>query len=315
MAAPETSETQEPEDLVPSGPGGEATDSPGIEPTAKPSRKGKLGFGGWLAAAWILTVVAVAIFAPLLPIDDPARQQYRPGMGWFDDGHPFGTDQNGRDVFARVLWGSRVSLMIGVGAVLIGMVVGGALGLYAGYFRNRAASAISWAFDALLAFPALVLALALVAVLAPGGEATDLRRNMVIVIALGIVAIPLLGRITRGATLAWSQREFVLAARSLGARDLRIMVREVLPNVLPAMFSIALLSVAVAVVAEGGLAVLGAGTQSISWGSVIANNPGGVQRTPHVILAPSMFLFLTVLAINYVGDIVRARFDVRESLL
>lgn len=311
MAAPETSATDDdPQDLELTG-----ADTPRSEPVATPSKKAKLGIGGWLALIWLVLMLVAATLTPLLPLKDPGRQQYIPRLGAFEDGHLLGTDGNGRDVLARVVWGSRISLIIGVAAVALGLVAGGALGLYAGYFRNRLSSAISWAFDALLAFPALVLALALVAVLAGGADASDLRRNTVIILALGIVGIPLLGRITRGATLAWSQREFVLAARSLGARDIRIMVREVLPNVLPAMFSIALLSVAVAVIAEGGLAVLGAGTQSISWGSIIAGGRGELQRAPHVVMAPSIFLFLTVLAINYIGDIVRSRFDVRESLL
>src|SRR3546814_702221 len=198
----------------------------------------------------------MALFASFLPLEDPARSAFRPRLGMFSDGNIFGTDTNGRDVLARVVHGTRVSVLIGFASVSIGMVVGGALGLYAGYFRNRLASTISWLFDILLSFPAIVLALSLVAVLAGGAESSDTQKNMVIILALGIVSVPLLGRITRGTTLTWSQREFVTAARSLGAKDLRIMVREVLPNVLPAMFSLALLSVAVSIVAEGSLAVL-----------------------------------------------------------
>lgn len=277
--------------------------------------KAKLGIGGWLAIGWLAAVVGAALFAPVLPLKEPDRSLYLPRQGLFAEGNILGTDGNGRDMLARVVFGTRVSLMIGVGAVAIGMVVGGALGLYAGYFRNRLARAIAWLFDVLLAFPAIVLALSLVAVLAAGPETSDLQRNLVIMGALGIVSVPLLGRITRGTTLAWSQREFVTAARALGARDLRIMTREVLPNVVPAMFSIGLLSVAVSIVAEGALAVLGAGTQSISWGNLIASGRSDLQRMPHIVLEPSMAIFLTVLALNYIGDIARARFDVRESIL
>lgn len=282
---------------------------------AEPRRRARWGLGGWLALGWLGLVAAMAVLAPVLPIDDPARQQYRPGLAPFEEGRWLGTDGNGRDLFARVVHGTRISLLIGVAAVVLGLAVGGTLGLYAGYFRNRLSGAIAWLFDVLLSFPSLVLALALVAILAPGAETSDLRRNVVIVLTLGILAVPSLGRITRSAALSWSQREFVVAARALGAKDRRIMIREVLPNVLPAMFSLALLSVAIVIVAEGGLAVIGAGTQSISWGSLIAGGRDQLQRNPHVVLAPSLCLFLTVLAVNYVGDLVRARFDVRDSAL
>lgn len=278
--------------------------------------KAKLGIPGWMAVGWLAVVLVMAVLTPILPIEDPLKSQFIPRQGPFESGENLlGTDGNGRDVLARVVTGTRVSLLIGFAAVSLGLVIGGALGLYSGYFRNRLATAIAWIFDVLLAFPALVLALSLVAVLASGADTSDTQRNIVIIVALGVVSIPLLGRITRGTTLAWSQREFVTAARSLGTKELRIMIREVMPNVLPALFSIALLSVAVAIVAEGGLAVLGAGTTSISWGSIIASGRSDLQRMPHVVLIPSLMIFLTVLSLNYLGDIARARFDVRESIL
>ena len=166
------------------------------------------------------------------------------------------------------------------------------------------------AFDVMLAFPQLVLALAIVAFL--GATA----RN--VILAITIVSVPILGRIARANTLTWSQREFVLAARTLGAKNLRIMFREVLPNVVPAMLSIALLGVAVAIVAEGGLSLLGVGVQSEygSWGVLIATNrPEIEQGAPWAVFGPSGAIFLTVLALNYLGDVVRARFDVRGSAL
>jgi peptide/nickel transport system permease protein len=140
---------------------------------------------------------------------------------------------------------------------------------------------------------------------------------VVLILALGIVSIPVLGRISRATTLTWAQREFVLAARAMGQRDRSIMWGEVLPNVLPAMFSIALLGVAVVIVAEGGLSVLGVGVQlpTPSWGNMIAEGRGDLRDAPHVVLIPTIVIFLTVLALNYLGDVVRARFDVRESAL
>jgi peptide/nickel transport system permease protein len=140
---------------------------------------------------------------------------------------------------------------------------------------------------------------------------------IVLIFALGVVSVPVLGRITRANTLAWSEREFVLAARAMGARNRSIMFGEVLPNVLPAMFSIALLGVAVVIVAEGALSVLGVGVQlpTPSWGNIIAEGRADLRDSPHIVLVPTVVIFATVLALNFLGDVVRARFDVRESAL
>jgi peptide/nickel transport system permease protein len=292
-----------------------ATPTGGAVPTKSP--RASLGLGGWLAIGWMVLILLLALVAPLLPfLPDPNTGRGNPARApMFTDGHFFGTDGNGRDVLSRTIYGTRVSMLIGVTAVAFGFIIGGALGMYAGYFKNPLASFITWLFDVLLAFPALVLALSLVAILASGDDVTITHRNMVLILALGIVSIPLLGRITRANTMTWSQREFVTAARSLGAKDLRILFREVLPNVLPAMFSIALLGIAVTIVAEGGLAVIGVGSQSISWGNLIADGRLTLQQLPHVVFIPSAAIFFTVLALNYLGDVVRSRFDVRESML
>jgi peptide/nickel transport system permease protein len=233
------------------------------------------------------------------------------------DGSILGGDRLGRDVLSRCIWGARTSLLVGFGSIALGLLVGGTLGLIAGYFRNRAATVLSSVFDILLAFPQLVLALTLVAVLAPAPTTAN-RRLLVLVLTLGIVSIPILGRITRANTLSWAQREFVMAAQSQGAKHWRVMIREVLPNVMPAMFSIALLGVAVAIVTEGGLAILGLSIpdgERPSWGNILASSAGDLDKTAHAIFAPSAFIFLTVLSLNYLGDVIRARFDVRESAI
>jgi peptide/nickel transport system permease protein len=276
----------------------------------------RIGLGGWLALIWLAGITLAALLAPILPIDDPYALAERsldpPSLN-----HWFGTDGTGRDVFARVIWGARTSLVVGASAVAIGLVVGGALGLIAGYHRGRTETVLTTLFDALLAFPQLVLALSLVAVLASGDDVSSTRQLLVLIVALGIVAVPILARITRANTLVWSQREFVTAARSLGATSGRVLVREVLPNVLPAMFSISLLGIAVAIVAEGGLSLLGVGVQppTPSWGNIIAVDRNNLQAAPFVIAFPTVFIFFTVLALNFLGDVVRARFDVRESAL
>lgn len=281
------------------------------------ARRARVGVAGWLAIGWLAFVVVAALLAPVLPLDDPNRnfaEIARQGPG--TAGHLLGGDGLGRDLLSRLVWGARASLLLSVSAVLVGLLVGGLLGLVSGYFRGRLDSLLTGLFDVLLSFPSLILAITLVTVFAGGAVSTS-RRMTVLILALGVVSVPVLARITRANTLAWSQREFVLAARAAGARNRSIMFREVLPNVLPAMFSISLLGIAIVIVAEGGLSILGVGVQlpTPSWGNIIAEGRGDLRRAPHIVMIPTLVIFFTVLSLNYLGDVVRARFDVRESAL
>ncbi|MEO7555410.1 MAG: ABC transporter permease [Acidimicrobiales bacterium] len=282
----------------------------------------RLGVVGVLSVAWLAGITAAAILAPVLPISDPKKPylELKDGIkiaGPGTSGHLLGGDGAAHDLFARVIWGARASLVIGFCSVLIGLLIGGALGLVAGYFRGKVDTILSSAFDTLLAIPAIVMALALVAVLAPNDPlhpVTDGRRLVVLIGALGVVSIPVLARITRASTLTWAQREFVLASRALGAKNLRIIRREVLPNVLPAMLSIALLGVGVVIVGEGGLSLLNVGlVQTPSWGVMLVQGYSDIRKSPWPTVVPSTAIFLTVLSLNYLGDVVRARFDVREA--
>jgi len=201
--------------------------------------------------------------------------------------------------------------------VAFGLLIGGMLGLMTGFFRGKVDGLITPLMNVLLAIPQFVLALSLVTVLASGAGVNSTRRLAVVVVGLGIVSIPLLGRITRANTLAWSEREFVLAAKAMGAKNGRIMLREVLPNVMPAMLSISLLGVGIAIVAEGGLSLFGVGVQlpMPSWGNIIAEGRGQMRNSPHIVIFTSLILFLTVMALNFLGDAVNRRFGVRESVL
>lgn len=287
-------------------------------PTGKSSRK-RLSVGAWLALAWMVFIVGVALLAPILPLKDPEAQNVsiaRQGIG--KAGAILGGDSNGRDMLSRLAWGARSSLTVAVGAILLGFIVGGTLGLVTGYYRGKTDTVISVIFDTLVSIPAILIAATMVVTLSPAstkGGGTHLSRQLVLILAIGVVAVPLLGRITRASTLAWSEREFVLAARAQGSKNRRIIFREVLPNVLPAMFSIALLGIAVAIVAEAGLAVLGVGVNppTPSWGNMIALERGSLAQYPYMVFLPAAMIFFTVLALNYLGDVVRARFDVREG--
>jgi len=283
-------------------------------------KKQRLGLGAWCAIIWLAVVMLSAVLAPILPIADPNHINVNIVRKGPFDGSFLGGDGNGQDVFARCIWGARVSLIVGIGAIVFALLIGGTLGLLAGYYRGRTDTILTSSFDILLALPALVLALTLIAVLSPNSldnPPTSFERLRALILTLGIVSIPVLARITRANTLAWSQREFVMAARAMGAKDRRIIMREVLPNVAPAMFSIAILGVAVVIVAEGGLALLGLSVPppSVSWGAIIATGQSNLQQAPWVVFAPSFFIFATVISLNYLGDVVRARFDVRGSVL
>lgn len=280
----------------------------GPESAAAP-REG-LGVMAWIALGWMILVVLLAVLAPLLPVPDPVNDiDTNAFLAAPSSHHLLGTTSDGHDVLSLVIFGARASLIIGVGSILAGFLVGGFLGIVGGYFKGKVGGVIGSVLDIFLAFPQLVLALAIVSFM---GQSI---RN--IVIALAIVAAPILARIARASTLTWSEREFVLAARAQGARHARVMWREILPNVLPAMFSIALLGIAVVIVAEGGLAILGVGVKppTPSWGNVINDGRSDLADAPWITLAPSAAIFFTVLALNYLGDVVRARFDVRESAL
>jgi peptide/nickel transport system permease protein len=289
-----------------------------------------LGLAAWLAIGWMVFIVGVAVTAQLgiLPVGSPndvvascARKGPFANEGTAS-GFLLGCDSNGRDMVARLAYGSWSSLVVSTGAVALGFMIGGFFGMIAGYIGGKFDTVINGAFNVLLSIPAIVLALALVAFLQAstkgvagnqGGFFND--SKVILILAIGVVSIPLLGRITRASALSWSQREFVLAARAQGAKTGRIMTREVLPNVLPAMFSIALLGIAVAIVAEGTLAILGVGVKPPipSWGNIIAQERGNLNDSPHMVFEPAILIFLTVLALNFLGDVVRARLDVRES--
>ncbi len=276
-------------------------------------RGGKLGVAGWLCLIWLLVVTAAALLAPWLPIDEPDKTDFTiltnnasPGTG----GHILGTDNNGFDIFSRLIWGGRVSLVVAVGVLVIGMTVGGLIGLLAGFFRGRIEAVLMATVDIFLAFPGLILLIAIVAFLG-----ADLKN---VVLGISLVSIPAFARIARATTLTFSQREFVVAARATGASNSRILVREILPNVLLPLSAFGLLVVAIAIVAEGSLAFLGLTSQeTISWGGMINGGRRPLQEddVAHVAMIPAFVMFLTVLAVNFLGDRFRAVFDVKDAAL
>ena len=283
------------------------------------SKKRRLGIGFWLSTVWLVIVFGLTMLAPYLPFVEKAGAfpdfSVDPAAGP-SGSHWFGVNRNGDDLFSQVVMGARTSLIIGFSVVFFGFVVGGAIGIVAGFFRGRVDRVISAIIDVLLAFPALVLALAMIAVFASDGS--TVRPNMPVVIgSLSILSVAPLARITRGITLAFAEREFVTAARTLGASNGRILRKEILPNVIPPMAVFSLTVIAVVIVAEGALAFLGlsVGGAAPTWGKLINVGRPELESAPHITFFPAGVMFLTILALNYIGDILQSKFTVREGAL
>jgi peptide/nickel transport system permease protein len=264
----------------------------------------------WISVAWLGVVTVAAVFAPLLPFVNPLAQNYEAiGVLPGSPGHLLGTDGLGRDLLSRAVYGARISLVVTLSSVAIGIVVGGGLGMLAGYFRGATERVIMAATDAMMAFPALVLLLALMATL---GSSV---RNLII--GLGILGVPAFTRLTRANTMMYAQRDFITAARSVGTRSRRILGREILPNIIPSVGAYAFLVIAMLIVAEGSLSFLGVGVPppASSWGRMISEGRDTLQSTPHIAMVPSAFMFLTVLAFNMIGDRLREESDIRGSTI
>lgn len=277
-------------------------------------REARLGFLFWASVVWLVLLVGSALFADLLPLKDPHTTFRGVARDGPSAAHWFGADNIGHDVFSRAIHGARRSLLVGTTATVIGFGIGGAIGIVAGFYRRALDTAIVAVLDVLLTIPALVLALALVAFFAPPGSSSPGEQTAWVIIALSVIAIPTIARVARAQTMVWADRDFVMAARTLGTRNLRMIARDVLPNVIPALVSFALLGLASLIIAEAALVFFGVGdVTGVSWGIMIQNGRSQLATAPHMVLFPTLFMFLTVLSLNFIGDQLRLRFDVRES--
>jgi peptide/nickel transport system permease protein len=260
-----------------------------------------------VAGALVLIVAAAAAaFAPHLPLTDPdtvdTPNRLRPPLS---ASHPLGTDEFGRDLLSRLVWGARVSLVAGVGTAGLAMLVGVVLGVLGGYYTGWIEAMVMRLTDVLMAFPYILLAIAIVAGLGPG-----LRNAM---IAIAIVGFPLYTRLVRGVVLSVKQLEFVEAARALGSSDTTILARHVLPQFVSPVLVTFSLDVGAKILATAGLSFLGLGTQppTADWGSMLATGRQFVVLSPHVVLLPGLAIFVIVFAVNLVGDALRDALDPR----
>jgi peptide/nickel transport system permease protein len=257
--------------------------------------------------ALIAIFVLIAIFASLISPFDPIQQNYDQLLKPPSLTHWFGTDNLGRDVLSRVIYGTRVSLTAGVVAVALAALIGVSLGLLAGFLGGVTDNIIMRLIDAMLAFPFLVLAISLAAILGP-----SLQNAM---LAIAVVSIPVFARVTRGQVLSERERDYVQAAKALGANDLRIMLQHVLPNIAGPIIIQCTLSIAGAILAESSLSFLGLGVQppTPSWGEMLNVARGYLRDAPWTAIAPGVLIFIAVLAFNLLGDGLRDALDPRQQ--
>lgn len=261
----------------------------------------------WIPAGFLILMLAMCFLWPLIyslpsPTNGNILQAAEPP---FSPGHILGTDQVGVDIFSQIVYGGQEAFEVSISATLIGVAVGATIGVIAGYFGGWVDATLSRILDILLAFPALVLALAISEGLGPS--------KLHLIWALSFFAIPFVGRIARGSTLVLRSAPFMTAARLAGTRGWRIIVRHVLPSIMPAIVTVSLLGIGIVIIVEGALDFLGYGVPppSPSWGAMIAQGQTVMTAQPEYVLIPSIFLLVTVVALNMLGDALRERWGVR----
>ncbi len=264
---------------------------------------------GLMAAAILLLIVVTTALAPWVAPHDPLAVDIRHRLvppQWMDGGtseHLLGTDQVGRDLLARMIYGGRVSLVVGVGAVLISATIGVLLGLGAGYFGGRTDWTIMTGINVMLTFPFVLLALAVIAVLGPS------LTNMIIV--LGVAGWPIYARVIRAETMAIVERDFVLAGRALGMSHTRIVFRQIMPNLVSVIVVIATLQVAQVIILESFLSFLGLGIQppTPAWGNMLGEGRVYMLNSWWIATFPGLAIFVTTLVINLIGNAIRDWLD------
>lgn len=259
--------------------------------------------GGFLILLFVIASIVVTFFGSSILTYDPVKVDVLNKLQPPSKEHWFGTDNFGRDIFTRILFGMPLTLKVGFLSVTMGGIVGVVLGIVSGYYGGKIDTVIMRVMDVLLAFPGILLALAIVSVL--GGSLTN------VIIAVSIFSVPAFARIVRGSTLSVRQLEYVDAVRALGASDFRIIFKHILPNVMSPIIVQATLRIATAVLTASGLSFLGLGAQppEPEWGAMLNDGRTYMNSAPHIILFPGMMIVLVVLAFNIFGDGLRDALD------
>jgi glutathione transport system permease protein len=253
----------------------------------------------------LLLLILAAIAAPLIAPYGPATPDYNNVLASSSWAHPFGTDAFGRDILSRIIWGGRISLSVGFISVALGGLAGVVLGLISGYFGGYIDSLIMRTMDVLLAFPGILLAIGVVALLGPG------ITN--VVYAIAVFSTPVFARLVRGSTLALKRTVYVQASRSIGVRTLPLVIRHILPGTLPGVIVYLSLRVGTSILTAAALSFIGLGAQppSPEWGAMLADGRGYLGVADHIMVFPGLAIFITVLAFNLLGDGLRDALDQR----
>lgn len=273
----------------------------------KPEKKKPLGILFWVCVGWIILNVLMAVFASFLPLIDPLYQNYNAVNSGPTLHNLLGTDDLGRDILSRIIFGSRVSIFVSFGAMCIAFFVGVPTAMLASLRRGRFDKILTTVMYSFLAFPAIIATISVLSFWVP--------RNLVkVIIVVGIFSIPLVYRVIRTASLAVANRDYVTAAKVQGATDRRILIREILPNITPILVSFLLIGIAQVVALEGALAFLGLSINppTPSWGNMINEARTVMDVNPWLVIFPSVALVLFILSLNFIGDRLRNHFDVAE---
>ncbi|MCL5076210.1 MAG: ABC transporter permease [Chloroflexi bacterium] len=258
--------------------------------------------GGLILAVFVTIALIPSYLAPF----DPLEQNFAVALSGPSGLHPLGADELGRDILSRVIFGARYSLLIAGGAIGLAAMVGTAMGVAAGYLLGKVDEIVMRLMDVLMAFPGILLAIAIAAALGPG--VTN------VTVAVGVYSIPIFARISRGSTLSIAQEEFVLAARMGGARDVRIVLRHILPNIVPTVvLTQFVLRLGIAILSAAGLGFLGLGVQPPipEWGAMMGSGRAYIRVAPHIIAFPGLAIVLLVLGFNLIGDWLQDMMDPR----
>jgi peptide/nickel transport system permease protein len=290
--------------------------SPDISAAAHPTATGAAGsrlarIGRqvelWVPGAFLIFLCFICFIWPLVyPMPDPvAGNLAQPNLAVLSPGHLLGTDPLGNDVMSRLLYGGRISLEVGVGSSVLGLVIGGLIGIIAGFCGGAVDTCIARVLDIFLAFPALVLTIVVAAYLGPS--------ELNVIWAICFFSIPAFARLARSHTFRVCALPFVRAARLSGARSWRVILRHIVPNIFPEMLTFCLIGVSIAIGVEASLSFLGVGIPppAPSWGNMIQVGQQNIYTSPALLVVPAIALFLTVLALNLLGDALRARWAAR----